>query len=138
VTHSSSSGRGCGDAGQHAEPTARLQQQQEQQQQQELEQLTLACVISSIHATTDSSSTAAAAATTPSSPQRHAAQPASAAVVLKVLQQLVANGIAIKPFLSSGPEDRWGLGLYPVTAAVVNHDCNPNCSIRYVIYVTQV
>ena len=47
-------------------------------------------------------------------------------------QQLVANGIAIRPFLSSVPEDRLGLGLYPVTAAVLNHSCDPNCSIRSV------
>jgi hypothetical protein len=127
VTHSSSQG-----VGQLAGSTAaRLQQQQ---QQQELEQLTLACMISSIHATIldrDSSTTAAAAA---ASTQR-SSQPASPAAVLKCLQQLVANGIAIKPFLSSSPEDRWGLGLYPVTAAVVNHDCDPNCSIRYAVQV---
>lgn len=68
--------------------------------------------------------------TPPSPPTAPVALAADSGAVLKLLQQLVANGIAIKPFLSSGPEDRWGLGLYPVTAAVVNHDCDPNCSIR--------
>jgi hypothetical protein len=66
----------------------------------------------------------------PSTARHSTAGTNSAAAVLKCLQQLVANGIAIRPFLSSGPEDRLGLGLYPVTAAVLNHSCDPNCSVR--------
>jgi hypothetical protein len=113
------------------------QQQQQQQQQQEVEQLVLASLVSQIHAqAADKQHTTSAGRNPASSSQHHPPRPAAAApaanpaAVLKVLQQLVANGIAIKPFLSSGPGDRWGLGLYPVTAAVVNHNCDPNCSIR--------
>lgn len=99
-------------------------QQQQTQTEQHIEQLTLASIVSCVHAE------AAADRTAPSRAQHGTAGTNSPAAVLKCLQQLVANGIAIKPFLSSGPGDRWGLGLYPVTAAVLNHSCNPNCSVR--------
>lgn len=111
------------------------------QQQQEVEQLVLATLVFQVHAQAADKQRTTSAASKAAPSSRHcesapaaavAAAPPAAdpAAVLKVLQQLVANGIAIKPFLSSGPEDRWGLGLYPVTAAVVNHSCDPNCSIR--------
>lgn len=91
------------------------------------EQLTLACVVSCLHAAAAASKPSVVPSPPPLQPQ----------AVLQCLQQLVANGIAIKPFLSSGPDDRLGFGLYPVTAAVLNHDCNPNCSIRYESFVTR-
>jgi hypothetical protein len=115
----------------------------QQQQQQAVDQLVLASLVSRIHAQGADKQPTTAAASKLGASRRHGTHPSSStaqtavaapaadpASVLKVLQQLVANGIAIKPFLSSGPEDRRGLGLYRVTAAVVNHDCDPNCSIR--------
>jgi hypothetical protein len=101
--------------------------------QDSIEQLALASIVAHIHTDSIPSAVQDSAAT---KRQRSFAGTAAAArgdsvAVLRCLQQLVANGIAIKPFLSAGPDDRWGLGLYPVTAAVVNHNCEPNCSIRY-------
>jgi hypothetical protein len=117
----------------------------QQQQQQAVEQLVLASLVSQVHAqAADKQPTTAAESrlgassqhgphtSSSTAPTAVAAPTADPASVLKVLQQLVANGTAIKPFLSSGAEDRWGLGLYPVMSAVVNHSCDPNCSIRYV------
>jgi hypothetical protein len=50
--------------------------------------------------------------------------------LLVLLSQLQANGIAVRPLLSSSTVDRLGLGLYPLTAAVVNHSCDPTCELR--------
>lgn len=117
----------CNSSGGSAQQSA--DQPRQMQQQQQSEQVALACIVSQIHA----SAAPVTAYSTAAEPQHSMSAPtaASPATVLKCLQQLAANGIAIKPFLSAGPGDRWGLGLYPVTAAVVNHDCDPNCSIRY-------
>jgi hypothetical protein len=104
-------------------------------------QLALASIVAHIHtesalsavkdcAATEQQCSAAGTAPGTAAAAAAAAAGGDAAAVLRCLQQLVANGIAIKPFLSAGPEDRWGLGLYPVTAAVVNHNCDPNCSLR--------
>lgn len=104
--------------------------------QDSIEQLALASIVAHIHtvsvlpAAADSAATGCRRSAAAAAPGAAAASGGNAAAVLRCLQQLVANGIAIKPFLSAGPNDRWGLGLYPVTAAVVNHDCDPNCSIR--------
>ncbi|KAF6264333.1 hypothetical protein COO60DRAFT_1698379 [Scenedesmus sp. NREL 46B-D3] len=58
----------------------------------------------------------------------------SVEAMLKSLGQLVLNGIAVRPLLaSSGTGDasgRQGLGLFAATA-LLNHSCDPNCSIRF-------
>lgn len=115
----------------------RHSQQQQQQQEEDLEQLAIASVVSHIHQHQHSPAgqTLAGAAAPASKLAKSRLSAAAAAVtfgaVRTCLQQLDCNGIAVKPFLSSGPEDRRGLGLYPVVAAVVNHNCDPNCSIRW-------
>uniref|UniRef100_A0A383VC07 SET domain-containing protein n=1 Tax=Tetradesmus obliquus TaxID=3088 RepID=A0A383VC07_TETOB len=55
------------------------------------------------------------------------------AALLKCLGQVVLNGVAIRPLLaggSSADSGRQGLALYPA-AALLNHSCDPNCSIRF-------
>jgi hypothetical protein len=56
----------------------------------------------------------------------------AAAAARRMLGQLQANSIALRPLLTAGPADRQGLGLFPVASALFNHSCSPNCSIRCV------
>jgi hypothetical protein len=56
---------------------------------------------------------------------------AAAAEALAALGVAAACGVAARPDSCGGPGDWRGLALYPLTAAVVNHSCDPNCSIRW-------
>jgi hypothetical protein len=53
----------------------------------------------------------------------------SPAVALKLLGQVLANGVSIRPLLNHDARDRWGLALYPMVS-LMNHDCSANCDMR--------
>lgn len=50
---------------------------------------------------------------------------------LVALGRVAVCGVALRPDRSGRRGDWWGLGMYPLTAAVVNHSCDPNCTIRW-------
>jgi hypothetical protein len=102
------------------------------QREQLLEALLLAHVVSDIRlAAAEENASSGSSSSNTATPSPSAA---AAAAVLSTLGQLVLNGIAIKPLLAGGGSSsggsRQGLGLFPV-AALFNHSCDPNCSIRW-------
>lgn len=95
--------------------------------EQLLEQLLMANLVADVHAHCHAGSSS-------SSSKGDAAAPAatvqpSPAELLCWQRRLVLNGVALQPLLSGSFMHRQGLGLYPV-AALLNHGCDSNCSIR--------
>lgn len=54
-----------------------------------------------------------------------------AAALLKAMQQVAVNGIAVVPSARRSEQDRLGLAVYPV-ASLLNHSCVPNTSLYFV------
>jgi len=97
-----------------------------------LHQVVIACLIGGVsqqqqqpHLTSTTTSSSSSTGMTP--------PVAVAAAAFQALRRVVVCGVALRPNQSAGAADWLGLGLYPLTAAVVNHSCDPNCSVRFVV-----
>ena len=51
-------------------------------------------------------------------------------VLVQILCQLEANGLAVVGSEHTGPQDRIALALYP-TASMMNHACLPNLALQF-------
>jgi hypothetical protein len=106
----------------------------EEEAEERLRQVALACLLAGVQAQVaadDSSSSGGGPGSPPAAEGGGSGTGFTPADALRARGVVAACGVAARPDRAAGAGDWRGLGVYPLTAAVVNHSCDPNCSLRW-------